>query len=432
MARVRRSPMSDTQPNEVARSRSTTASDDGGVPPHLVYVGILVGLLLVFLGTALLLVLSNALPSYLTICVGFGLVLASFGSRAGGVYAGLSATGAGAMALILFLALMYFAPPATVSYQKRGQIRVAALDKVNDLRIIDDSPLYEYRDRTGGYYHFIIVSRKFHSNRLSVQVDTNDPHHELIEMVAVSKDICDRYLSGGDVDDIINWTLDYDHHTITDGNEVMFSEPNRLPDTLPVKGVQHGAWLGSVTLFPRAFAQSTSPSAGSAQALLSRLTADDTAVRRDAREGLIVLGPAAIGQMMKVFHAAPSNYRIKLGVVYALARMLRSHPEQRQAISQALTDEDFKILVAAASDEDKTVRFQAAEFLYVLQDPRAVAPSLVGARSAPDPDIAYNNLLILRQSGQNLPADRKQQIISVIKGDKASSGVVQLGLLRGW
>ena len=89
-------------------STRTTIRDDAGVPQNLLYAGIVVGLLLVFFGVGLLVVGRSSLLSSLMTCVGFGIVLASFGSKAGGSWAGWSATGAGAMAVILFLILEYY------------------------------------------------------------------------------------------------------------------------------------------------------------------------------------------------------------------------------------------------------------------------------------------------------------------------------------
>jgi hypothetical protein len=73
------------------------------VPENLVYFGLGVGLLLVFVGISFLAFGEGSLLSSLMTCVGFGIVLATFGSKAGGTWAGWSATGAGAMSIILFL-----------------------------------------------------------------------------------------------------------------------------------------------------------------------------------------------------------------------------------------------------------------------------------------------------------------------------------------
>jgi hypothetical protein len=67
-----------------------------GVPPRLVYWGVFVGLFLILLGIGLLYVGRGSLLSSLMTCVGFGIMLASFGSKASGKWAGWTVTGAGA------------------------------------------------------------------------------------------------------------------------------------------------------------------------------------------------------------------------------------------------------------------------------------------------------------------------------------------------
>ena len=133
---------------------------NNGMPKHLVLAGIVVGLLLIFSGAGLLLVSGTpALLSSLMTCVGFGIVLAAFGSQAGGSWAGWTATGAGAMAIILFLVLEHFTPPSPTNIFKRGQIR-GALSKIADLRIVDESPMYEFRDPTTLSIHFIMLDHQ--------------------------------------------------------------------------------------------------------------------------------------------------------------------------------------------------------------------------------------------------------------------------------
>ena len=56
----------------------------GGFPKRHVYAGIVVGLLLVLVGVGLLTLGNNALLFSLMTCVGFGIVLAAFGSTGGG------------------------------------------------------------------------------------------------------------------------------------------------------------------------------------------------------------------------------------------------------------------------------------------------------------------------------------------------------------
>jgi hypothetical protein len=134
---------------------SQAVASDRGVPPNLVTSGVVVGLVLVLLGLSFLWVGKTSLLASLLTCVGFGLVLASFGSKAGGSWAGWTTTGAGAMAIILFLILQHYTPTQTNNHFKRGQLR-GDLSKIADLRIIDEAPMYEFRDRTASSIKFVI------------------------------------------------------------------------------------------------------------------------------------------------------------------------------------------------------------------------------------------------------------------------------------
>src|ERR1700745_3728128 len=158
---------------------------DNGVPENLVYAGIIVGLLLISFGIGLLVVGKASLLSSLMTCVGFGIVLASFGSKAGGAWAGWTATGAGAMAILLFLILEQYTPASSLNPVRRGQIR-GDLSKIADLRIIDDTPMYQFRDTTTASIKFIVLDRVLKSQRMSVQVDTTEkgPGREFFELIA--------------------------------------------------------------------------------------------------------------------------------------------------------------------------------------------------------------------------------------------------------
>jgi hypothetical protein len=163
-----------------------------------------------------------------------------------------------------------------------------------------------------------------------------------------------------------------------------------------------------------AFAQelgSDSQSAAVAD-LIAKLKSDDTSVRRSARDDLATRGPQEVGAMMSALRANSSNYRVRLGVIYGLSEMLRRNPEKKSAISSALKDDDFSLLVPAASDDDKTIRLQAAQFLYLLQDSRAVPASVEAARRVQEEGKATNQLIILRKSGQSLPESEKQKVFN--------------------
>jgi hypothetical protein len=105
------------------------------LPLNLRYAGVVVGCLLIFVGIGLFSFGRAPLLASLMTCVGFGLVLASFGSTAQGSWAGWSVTGSGAMAIVLFLVLQHYQPTPLLVF-KKGQLR-GDLSKIADIRIID-------------------------------------------------------------------------------------------------------------------------------------------------------------------------------------------------------------------------------------------------------------------------------------------------------
>lgn len=205
---------------------SDDIKEDRGVPQNLVIGGVAVGLLLVLLGVALLLAGKTSLIISLMTCVGFGLVLAAFGSKAGGAWGGWTATGAGAgaMSILLFLILQHY---AVNSVLKRGQLR-GTFTKVADLRIIDEIPLYQYRDPTTASIRFVFLEAALKSKRMSVQVDTTEKMEgrEFFELVGNSEVIASNYLTKPS--GVAQWTFDYEKRTIKDGAQIIFAEPDKL------------------------------------------------------------------------------------------------------------------------------------------------------------------------------------------------------------
>jgi len=164
--------------------------------------------------------------------VGFGLVLAAFGSKASGSWAGWTITGSGAMAIVLFLVLQHY---ASSTYYKKGKLH-GDLSQVADLAIIDANPLYTYRDKNTRSIEFIILSKKLQSKQMMIQIYTTEKEagKEFFEMIGDTKNIYDNYLSNdNDTDNFIQWQLDYAARTVKDGSKVIFQEPESIRENVP-------------------------------------------------------------------------------------------------------------------------------------------------------------------------------------------------------
>ena len=417
-----------------------TNESERAIPLGLAVAGVIVGLILIFLGIGLLFYGRGSLLSSLMTCVGFGIVLASFGSTAKGTWAGWTVTGAGALAIVLFLVLQHYQPATTLLY-KKGQLR-GDLSKIADLRIVDEQPMYAYRDRTTSSIRFVLLDRKLKSNRLSIQVDTTEKGdgREFFEIIGDAQAIQTRYLSEGtDNERQIQWTFDFNRRVVKDGQDIIFSEQETLLESLaPSRRIGLLDLLPAINnLIPTALAQTVPQGPAAVSDLIAKLKSDDTSERRNARDALAALGPPSVSAMMSAVRSSRSDYRVRLGVLYALSEMLRRNPEQRAAISAALTTEDFPFLVAAASDDDKTIRLQAADFLYLLQDARAVPSSVEAARSTPDTNKATNQVLIIRQSGLTLTAADKEKVVRNLsegpgRNNDLLGGAASLKRILGW
>jgi hypothetical protein len=162
------------------------------------------------------------------VCVGFGIILVAFGTRAAGHW-GFWVTGPGAMAIVLLWLLESYLKPG---FTKFGRIE-GDLSRVADLRIVDDHPLYEYRDPTTRSMQFIMLKDRFMHPRISVQVDTTEKKKENIffEMIGDGDEIAKEHI-GKNWENAARWDFDYGNRIVRDGNTVIFKTLQRRPNSL--------------------------------------------------------------------------------------------------------------------------------------------------------------------------------------------------------
>ncbi|POF30565.1 hypothetical protein [Roseibium marinum] len=382
--------------------------------------GVFVGLFLVVLGTTILFMGRNQVASSLTICVGFGIVLAMFGTQVSGRWAGWSATGAGATAVLLFLVLQQFTDVPVPNDFIKGSLE-GDFSKVADLRIIDEHPMYVYRDRSTSTIRFLNVGRDLKSRRVRMQVDTIEKNsgREFYQLYANSDLFEERmlgHISSGD--EFLQLTFDYENRVVMDGEVVLFEERDTLARDSSPKAPQ-SADFSLFGISARAEAAAVGPenldlNPTEIGTLIDDLKSEEIYRRRNARDLLVRAGPSAVNQLTDAFVAASGgsvdDYRIRVGVTYILSEMLRTDETLRTDISNELTTDEFPYFVEAAADEDKTIRYQAAEFLYLLEDPRSVSSSLDAVKESSSRSVD-NQVLILRESAKGLDVQRQDMII---------------------
>ena len=110
--------------------------------------------------------------------------------------------------------------------------------------------------------------------------------------------------------------------------------------------------------------------------LLDDLESDSAFVRLRARSTLAARGLDVIQPLLKLLAVDSVSYQIRLGVVVALARIVRANKNKKRTAIDLVTTLDLQRLVEAARDSDHTIQLYASEFLYDLGDVRVV-PSLL-------------------------------------------------------
>lgn len=203
---------------------SMTNKDNSEKQSHdFTYPVAIVGMLCVIGGLVFLGLLSDRSTTTIhfaafALVAGIALILAASGSRASGKYGVWTVSGAGALLIILFPMLEHYLAFGSAKF---GRIE-GDFSKVADLRIIDDHPLYEYRDPTTKSIQFIMLKEKFNHPRIAVQVDTTDKDI-FFEMIGNGDEIAKKHI-GKSWEDTAIWDFDYRKRIIRDGNDIIFKE----------------------------------------------------------------------------------------------------------------------------------------------------------------------------------------------------------------
>lgn len=149
--------------------------------------------------------------------------------------------------------------------------------------------------------------------------------------------------------------------------------------------------------------------------LLDRLSAEDSGTRRRARSELAGLGVPLVKPALAQLKTGP-DYRERLGLTVALTEMMRDNKSQRTSIIELLSDGDLETLLIAATDDDRTLRIHAGEFLFDLGDPRlfAIVPDL-WERTSSD-NGRFNLALALQGASPHVPAAEHAAARAVLEG----------------
>lgn len=328
--------------------------------------GIIIGFTVMITGIFLLILRDiGTAEARLILCSGLGILFGAFGSTATIKYKGVTMTGVAATAIILLYVVVNLTSSKATFGKITGDIRGAQIEIVGETTFLG-----AMGDRT---YDFVVpgseLNRSVFDVFISFPPNVNEEGEQEINFQDIDKKYIERAMGSGER---IEWRFDRMTQRLIEtstGNTVCESGFNIAAH--PTKSNTARSFPSLIGL---AFAQKVPRSI---EEIFADLGSGSTSVRRAARDELASKGPLAVKDMMNKLKQSRSQYRIRVGILYALRKVIRDDPDLAGEVSRHLSDEDLKVLIEALNDPDRTIRKYAGEFLYYLHDPRVIEPALL-------------------------------------------------------
>ena len=364
---------------------------------HVFVAGIVVGLVLVGGGVMVQwLAFGPPRVPWIIIYAGLGILLGAFGSAAFVKNQGVMIAGAGAITVILYL----LAPENGPTHLK---IALAPVPANMTASLYGDHEIASSRVKTkSNQYEFIIIDQMIRSPYLALILTREDKSETIFE--CLPSNLVASRLGGGRT---VQWQVSTDQTALWVDGRPYNEGPCGAPLVTEASSMQVGSLFVSSAMAQEAQVE-TIPDQ-TIEAFLEELTAEDAALRREARIGLAQWGEAAVKPMLEYWGADAEDYRKTLGVSVALAGYLRESKDDAKAISTLLSDDDLGLLTKAALHDDRTVRIYATEFLYDLGDARVVDP-LVETFPNVSQDAQYQAIFVLGNAVDQLTIPEKQEL----------------------
>ncbi|KAB0500890.1 hypothetical protein [Pseudomonas lini] len=395
------------------------AKNNAGWPNHtgpVFKAGLAVGFVLLLLGGACMIFFPmNWVLEVLVICAGLSIILGAFGSTASVSIPGQSITfmGVAAIAIGLFTVLLNQMSERYVHIKLSGDIKQ---EQVKSVELIGD------REYVGGLlpgkenWGFFIFGKEIKSSKLMLRItllgDTERLFEcidagEIVPLLASSSTIEWEYNEAKTT--IINTRT---HKLVATAVGGCTTLEGTFAHYIPTKRLDT-----TVSLFPVAYAEEVPEnqrvSSAPTEQLIEYLDSDGVKLRRSARDQLGKSGDAVVKPLLDNLAKDDASYRMQLGSLVALSQISRNPNANFEGIKQDIEPADINRLLKAATNDDKTIRVYASEFLYRLEDPRVIEPALENIPSASE-DGKYNLLLILSNSLESANEDQKKLVATKI------------------
>ncbi|HKJ68359.1 MAG TPA: hypothetical protein VKA68_10425 [bacterium] len=376
--------------------------------------GIIVGILVMFAGTAALMwrgVGTN--EARLILCTGIGILFGAFGSTATIKYKGITITGVAAITIVLLYVIVNLTASQATFGAITGDIRGAQIDVRGD-----DNYLGAMRERS---YDFVVDQGELRRPVFDVYIyfppDAEGRGEKEIPFEGINTKYIESYLGSGRR---MEWRYDQEQEVLVEtiSGDTMARLGLSLENfqaELPAKSTP---WRTGSFFLNQAFAQDTPADVNKS---MSDLRSGSHDIRRDAREKLAAAGPSAVTEMMTEWRASGDIYRVKLGVLVSLTKMLRGNKNLAPQVSDSLSADDLQLILETLNDPDRTIRVYAGEFLYDLGDPRIVQPALnMASGSDTSEEGIYLSLFVIKGAYPQLSESEKKRVterLQSLRGD---------------
>lgn len=354
--------------------------------------GIAVGFVLVVFGV---LTISLALIPFtvalLILCCGLGIILGCFGATATVKFKGVVIAGSAAITIVLAMFVHERMVSEYVELEIGGDVREAKVEIFDgDLSILGAERRKAHR---------FIVMDEIRRDHIIVEIKPLGAAQPLEFNCIEKKEVNDHFGMGK----IVQWRFDQAKSRILAGNP-----PLKIGELGSCRVANNETSTGRETaqsgLIGSAFAAEAST-----QQLLKDLESRSTFVRRSARDGLGKSGVTDLSVILNHWRANQDSYRVRLGVLVALSKMLSENKSLNKEISQQLSDGDIRGIVSDLSNTEPTIRVYASEFLFDLADPRA-APLIIDELSRANEKIAKDLVHALEGSYNFLPQSERDAV----------------------
>jgi hypothetical protein len=357
--------------------------------------GVVVGIFLLVFG---IVQYQLGIPSWkLSFCVGFGIILGSFGTVANVSTKIWTITGAGATTVVLYWVTTISGQQYTMGIIN-GDFPDGTVAYVRDVQ-----------DLPGGFtenkrnYRVVLFESQLQSGFLEVEVKR--PSDNIPIIIKVKRDYVDKIISQGKG---FTWILQ--------GTDLVDTDGKRVPVIGEFSRNDNGG-SSRFALINAAWAQAApqSPSAD-AQKLANSLSSPDYQARRDARNTLIDMDIPAIRPVLDVLAQQADPASDKTFEFYnVLTNIQRKNERNSTGIRTVLSDKDFPLLMKGVGSHEKEIRLLATEFLFGISDKRALGPSLELLQSTTNQDAQWNTVLIIKSFFSNLPRKEQQNAAESLK-----------------